>query len=61
MANVASIKRLSQANAYWRASYTPMLGSRQLVEFVVLDIEPLGPAHGKHALAEAQVMMPVSC
>lgn len=47
-----------QANAYWRAPYTPMLGSRQLVEFVVLDIELLGPAHGKHALAEAQVIMP---
>ncbi|KAK9846197.1 hypothetical protein WJX84_008028 [Apatococcus fuscideae] len=29
------------ANAYWRAPYTPMLGSRQLVEFVVLDIELL--------------------
>ncbi|KAK9863784.1 hypothetical protein WJX84_009015 [Apatococcus fuscideae] len=44
------------ANSYWRAPYTPMLGSRQLVEFVVLDIELLGPTHGKHALAEAQVV-----
>ncbi len=32
-----------------------MLGSRQLTEFVVLDIEPLGQTNGKFALAEAQV------
>ena len=32
-----------------------MLGSRQLVEFVVLDIEPLGQQKGRYFLAEATV------
>lgn len=46
-----------QAPAYWRLPYRPLLTSRQLVEFVILDIEPLGPTTNRWALAEAQVIM----
>ncbi|GBG76502.1 hypothetical protein CBR_g22250 [Chara braunii] len=55
------------AQQYWRAGYKPLLTSRQLVEYVVLDIEVIGGgAHsnndsagagggGRYLLAEAQV------
>jgi hypothetical protein len=40
---------------YWRNPFRPLATAKQLVEYVVLDIEPLGPASQKHALAEVQV------
>lgn len=45
------------APAYWRNPFNAMLSSRSLVEYVVLDIEPIGPVsgNGKWMLAEAQV------
>ena len=42
-------------NAYWRLPYKPLLTSRQMVEYVVLDIEPLGNQTKHYAMAEAQV------
>jgi nonsense-mediated mRNA decay protein 3 len=48
-----------QAPVYWRAPFKAMCSSRQLVEYVVLDIEPLeapqSSGTGKWQLAEAQV------
>jgi hypothetical protein len=43
------------APAYWRTTFGALASQRQLVEYVVLDIEPLGPTNGKLQLAEAQV------
>lgn len=44
------------SNAYWRAPYTAMLSFKQLVEYVVLDTELLGPTLGRWALADVQVV-----
>lgn len=43
------------ATAYYRAPYRALVSARQLIEFVVLDIEPLAPPAGRFQLAEAQV------
>lgn len=43
------------ANTYFRQPYRPLVNAKQLVEYVILDIEPLGPENNKWALAEAQV------
>jgi nonsense-mediated mRNA decay protein 3 len=46
------------ASQYWRVPYRPLLSSRQLVEYVVLDIEHdrgVGSSSGKFALADVQV------
>jgi len=40
---------------YWRAPFRPLADIQELVEFIVLDIEPLGPSKGRFALAEATV------
>ena len=42
---------------YWRAPFTNLADVKELVEFVVLDIEPLGPTTngGRFALAECTV------
>ena len=40
---------------YWRNPFRPMATAKQLVEYIVLDIETLGPASQKHSLAEVQV------
>ena len=44
-----------QAPMYWRNPFRPMATAKQLVEYIVLDIETLGPASQKHSLAEVQV------
>jgi len=48
-----------EAPVYWRAPFKAMCSSRQLVEYVILDIEPLeapqSSGTGKWQLAEAQV------
>ncbi|KAG8907133.1 hypothetical protein FRB99_005241 [Tulasnella sp. 403] len=42
---------------YWRAPFESICSSSDLVEFVVLDIEPSGPVNGKYVLADAQVVL----
>lgn len=51
-----------EANGYWRSPFRPLMSSRQLVEYVVLDAEVVesgGPASynhdGKFCLAECQL------
>ncbi|KAI9836636.1 MAG: ribosome-binding protein [Sarea resinae] len=40
---------------YWRTPFTPLTDVQELIEFVVMDIEPIGPAKGRFLLAEATV------
>ncbi|OJJ50356.1 hypothetical protein ASPZODRAFT_128971 [Penicilliopsis zonata CBS 506.65] len=40
---------------YWRAPFTSLAEANDLVEFIVLDIEPTGQAHGKWHLSEVTV------
>lgn len=40
---------------FWRAHFGALADSRQLVEFIIMDIERTGPTKGKWALAEATV------
>jgi len=44
-----------QTSVYWRAPFSSLADVHELVEFIVLDIEPLGPTHGRFILADAQV------
>jgi nonsense-mediated mRNA decay protein 3 len=43
------------APVYWRTPFDPLATVSDLVEFVILDIEPSGPTRGKYVLADAQV------
>ena len=40
---------------YWRSPFNSLADVQQLVEFVVMDIEPIGPPKGRFILAEATV------
>lgn len=40
---------------YWRAPFTPLADVRELTEFIVMDIEPVGPQKGRFLLADATV------
>jgi len=40
---------------YWRTPFPTLADSQDLVEFVVLDIEPLGRVKGKYILSDVQV------
>ena len=40
---------------YWHAPFSPLADVQQLVEFIILDIDLLGPSKGHFALAEATV------
>uniref|UniRef100_A0A060T5S4 60S ribosomal export protein NMD3 n=1 Tax=Blastobotrys adeninivorans TaxID=409370 RepID=A0A060T5S4_BLAAD len=40
---------------YWRHEFRPVLSSNSLTEFIVLDIEPAGPANNRFALADATI------
>ncbi|RYP53318.1 hypothetical protein DL768_001675 [Monosporascus sp. mg162] len=40
---------------YWRAPFTALAEAPDLVEFIVLDCEPIGPTRGKWVLAEVQL------
>ena len=40
---------------YWRAPFTSLADSQQLVEFIVMDIEPTGRQNGRWHLGEATV------
>lgn len=41
-----------QANIYWRYSFPSLADVTQLVEFMVLDVEPVGDRRGKYLLAD---------
>lgn len=43
------------APVYWRQPFDSLTTVADLVEFIVLDIEPSGPVRGKYVLADAQV------
>ncbi|CAH0015465.1 unnamed protein product [Clonostachys rhizophaga] len=43
------------SSIYWRAPFTSLVDSQELVEFIVMDIEPTGVQKGKLRLAEATV------
>lgn len=43
------------APIYWRAPFSNLADIQELVEFIVMDIEPLGPERGRWMLAEATV------
>ena len=40
---------------YWRTPFAPLADAQDLVEFVIMDIEPVGPAKGRFLLADATV------
>jgi len=42
-------------STYWRNSFTSLSTVKNLVEYYVLDVEPLGPTRGKYVLADIQV------
>ncbi|ANB11879.1 ribosome-binding protein NMD3 [Sugiyamaella lignohabitans] len=43
------------AGIYWRSPFSSLSTGKNLTEYVVLDIEPVGPANGKFALADVTV------
>jgi nonsense-mediated mRNA decay protein 3 len=43
------------APIYWRTPFKSIADVQELVEFVVMDLEPLGPTKGRFVLAEATV------
>eukprot|EP00884_Botryococcus_braunii_P021788 jgi/Botrbrau1/8293/Bobra.0251s0021.1 len=43
------------SNQYWRIQPKAIMNSRQLVEYVVLDVEPMGPSSSRFQLAEVQL------
>jgi nonsense-mediated mRNA decay protein 3 len=43
------------APTYWRTPFVSLADVQELVEFIVLDIEPVGHGNGKYMLAEATV------
>ncbi|KDQ09107.1 hypothetical protein BOTBODRAFT_37351 [Botryobasidium botryosum FD-172 SS1] len=43
------------SQVYWRTPFESLANVSDLVEFIVLDIEPSGPTRGKFVLADAQV------
>jgi len=43
------------APIYWRAPFPNLADVQELTEFIVMDIEPLGPQSGRWMLAEATV------
>lgn len=45
------------STVYWRTPFDTIAQSSDLVEFIVLDIEPSGPTNGKYILADAQVTL----
>lgn len=46
-----------QTPVYWRTPFDSLSSTSDLAEFLVLDIEPSGPTHGKYILADAQVVL----
>jgi nonsense-mediated mRNA decay protein 3 len=44
-------------STYWRAPFDSLASVSDLIEFIVLDIEPSGRTHGKLVMADAQVAL----
>jgi nonsense-mediated mRNA decay protein 3 len=42
---------------FWHAPFSTLADSQELIEFIVLDIEPLGPERGNLILAEATISL----
>lgn len=42
-------------SVYWRTPFAPLADVQDLVEFIIMDIEPIGPQKGRYLLAEATV------
>ncbi|CAI2180000.1 2642_t:CDS:2 [Funneliformis geosporum] len=42
-------------STYWRTPFTSLSTTKTLVEYYILDVEPLGPKRGKYILADIQV------
>lgn len=42
-------------SVYWRNPFPVLAVSKDMVEFIVLDVELLGPSNGKYALADVQL------
>ncbi|KAI7871213.1 NMD3 family-domain-containing protein [Spinellus fusiger] len=40
---------------YWRHQFIALASVKNMIEFYVLDVEPLGPVRGKHVLADIHV------
>lgn len=40
---------------YWKYEFKPIMNSRQLIEYIVLDVTPRNVTHGKLSLADVQV------
>ena len=40
---------------YWRTPFAPIADVQDLIEFIVMDVEPIGPQTGRFLLAEATV------
>lgn len=43
------------APVFWRSPFPSLLEAAQMVEFVVLDVEPTGDIRGKHVLADVTI------
>ncbi|KAI1452753.1 NMD3-domain-containing protein [Annulohypoxylon moriforme] len=43
------------APVYWRTPFAALADAQDLVEFIVMDCEPIGPTRGKWILAETQL------
>ncbi|KAL7416493.1 putative NMD3-nonsense-mediated mRNA decay protein [Mrakia frigida] len=43
------------STVYWRDPFPTLAAASDLIEFLILDVEPTGPTRGKYVLADAQV------
>lgn len=56
--DVSTLKSVEvSSQIYWRAPFSSLAGVGDLVEFTVLDIEPVGTTRGRLVLADAQVAL----
>ncbi|RIB12914.1 NMD3 family-domain-containing protein [Gigaspora rosea] len=52
--NTLAVSEIS-TSVYWRQPFNSLATTKNLVEYYVLDVEPLGPTRGKYILAEILV------
>lgn len=56
--DVSTLKSVEvNGQVYWRAPFSALAGMGDLMEFTVLDIEPVGTTRGRLVLADAQVAL----
>ncbi|KAI5807148.1 NMD3 family-domain-containing protein [Geopyxis carbonaria] len=53
--NTLQVTEISN-QVYWRDPFSTLADVTELKEYFILDIEPLGPTHGKFVLADVEVM-----